>query len=664
MLMAAAVMAALAFASCDSDNNGDANDPTDSLLPEFPLTGNALQYGDDGRAVALQSAIYTVADDGSYTFYFHNTAGYTLASEMEAEYAVHPEDMLILRGVKPGAATKTDADNELTSYTVQFGGRSVTASSQYKEQHVWLTHNVGENGERVYLKVQFQSAVGKDDADNNFYALYDGTCAESGYPVVKNGYAIGKNEPTAVTYVVETRNVMNGEYGYAVYESKESEKAVVEFSIPADAIGNNYSVDDSFTAEMMFAGIEIKGDGNTFGGISVANLEDAALKGVARTINIYYRNDDTGDVCRLNYAGQVYAAYASDNVIAFGDETVGTGDCKLYAYTDNKTLRTYFVFGNAETENLDELNRNGEENAWSAWFSVMTADLAGGGTFETKSDGFGLESTAYLYEGYEVVNVAEDATATIYPNPNGDGDEYYLRFNGSFNGIPCTLEYYGIPVATTLDGDKTLANVLAPVKPAEAVLRVYDTRETGDLGWEDNVFTPFSTHTFEREISTLQVTKAKINIQNAVVGGTGYSYAFYMQLNTVYKEVDSSIYTPLLIIPEEALGRKLDLNVPAPDNTSYWEFSYDCKYDFSAVSSKWYSGGGQALPSKGSVQVIQNDDKTFNISLYLYDMVESFISSGEKKTLVIEAKNLRGVLYQGSKQDRKGSNNLLTEDDL
>lgn len=657
--MAAAVMAALSFAACSSDDNDGANGTTDSQLPAFPLTGNALQYGDKGRAVALQSAVYTVSDDGSYTFYFHNTAGYTLASEMEAEYAVHPEDMLILRGVRPGAATKAEADGGLTSYTVQFGGRSVTASPQYKEQHVWLTHDAGENGERVYLKVQFQSAVGKDGVDNNFYALYDGPCAESGYPVVRNGYAIGKDEPTAVTYVVETRNVMSGEYGYAVYESKESEKAVVEFSIPADALGKNYSVDDLFTAEMMFAGIEIKGGGNTYGGISVANLEDATLKGVARTINIYYRNDDTGDVCRLNYAGQVYAAYASDNVITFGEESVGAGDCKLYAYTDNRTLRTYFVFGNAATETLDGLNRNGEEGAWSAWFSVMTADLAGGGMFGIKSDGFGLQSTAYLYDSYEVVNAAEDAAATIYPNPNGDGDEYYLHFNGSFNGTRCTLDYYGIPVAATLDGDRTLANVLAPVKPSEAVLRIYDTKDTGDRGWEENVFTPFAEPKTEREICELYVEKT----DNMIIESTrlnGNCYVFYMRLKygSYVGDLGDRAWTPRLVVPESALGRKMDLTTEAPDNSSYWMFEYNAKYDFSPVFDRWYtSGNGSRVPTKGSVKVVQNDDKTFNISFYIYDYVAGLQSPGNQKTLVIEVKDRRGLVY-------KSAGNMLTEEDL
>ena len=674
-LMAVAAMAALTFAACndsndptddpgqdpseqepgdkdDHENPNDPENPDDPEVPEVVLKGNSFQRGDAGVPVELNSAIYEIDEDGKYTFYFSNQSGIKRVSEM---LALHPDDYMTVGGVTP------DAENPQTSYRVVQGNLTVTETTQFDEQSV----RVALGAESVKLEVRFRSNDA-GAAAGNFYALYDGRCAESDYPAVANAYASGREEPTAIASVVEERDPNTELYTYYIYGADGPEPAVV-ITIPASQLNAKYSDNDIFTladgVSAEFKGVGLTGGANTYGGVSVANYSDATLKGVARTIALTYRNTESNTYYRLNYTGTVHATYVSADRAAWGDETVA--EPKLFAYTDHTTLRTYFILGNGEADDLAALNRNGEEGAWTVWFSVMTDDANRGGTYKPSADGFGLESKAYLYGSYETVNVGQDATLTINPNPNGEGNEYYFNFAGSFNGTPCTFEYYGAPVAATIADGKTLTNVLAPVKPSSGALHVYNTSRTEDRGWEENVFTPFDTPSFEREIFEMYVEKT----DNMIIESTrvnGNCYVFYMRLR--FKTASGGYYseenlgdrawTPRLVVPESALGQKLDLTTDAPDNSSYWMFEYNAKYDFSPVFDKWYtSGNGSRVPTKGSVTVVQNDDKTFNLSLYLYDYVAGLLSPGNQKTLVIELRDFKGLRYNSA-------NNLLTEEDL
>lgn len=680
-MLAVAVAAMTAFAACDTnelpdpENPGQEQEPgqddgkepgenpgDDSQLPEVVLAGNSFQYGDEGTPVALNSAIYE-AEDGVYTFYFCNQSGITRVADMLKQ---NPADYMVVSGVTP------DADNALTSYTVEQDGLTVTADAPvFDYQTVSVVFNQEE--EHVVLNVRFRSKDA-DAAGSNFYALYDGKCPESDYSVVSNSYAAGREEPTPIVSVIEERNVPAGTYTYYLFDTEVSDGAepAITITIPESQLNAAYSDEDEFAlaegAAAEFKGIELKGGANAYGGVSVANLSDASLKGVARTIKLTYRSDEDKEAYyRVNYSGSVYATYASSDEAVFGEQKSAAGT--LYYYADERTQRTYFVYGNAESKDVADLNRNGEEGAWTVLFSVMTADLADGGTFEASTDGFGMEATAYLYDSYDSVK-GEKASATIYRNPNGSGDELYFNYTDSFNGTPFTFEYYGAPVAATVGKDETLSGILAPERPFVSTLRVYDTRNTDDMGWKDNLFTPFTEPKFQRDIVVLQVSKANIRIQGGKVGGTGNCYIFYMQLampgktTPVFDEVDATIYTAVLTIPESAMGKTIDFS-EEPDENSYWQFEYNSKYDVSAVNLMWGCGANyRGIPSKGSLRVSQNEDKTFNISLHLYDYIEGLISPGEKKTLVIDVKDQKGILYKGGKSDRNGSNNLLTEADL
>ena len=662
--IATIMMVLTSLNSCKKDN-GDPT-PGGATMPagnNWVLVGKSVESGSVTR---LRSAVYEVEEDGTYTFYFTEESGVTNVGEMLTATKV-----LKVSGVEnPEEELHPEAYVEFTTsdYTL--------CSDDFAERSVALTYAGG----KCTLAIDFE----KCKQFTAFYARYNDECREDAIPeLTGNAYAVDNSAPTTINSAVESRNEVEGIYTYYLYKEKnvteaDAEKALITLRVPKGLVDGAVAYENGKAPDFKQKFADGLAEGTAIicrdmpenyasnaKGTLYAGYMDSPTGEALRKIIMTYSNDDK--MVRVSYSGSVSVVYDSSNTCSANDSESPFGT--LFTYHNTTDLKLYFAFGNSSATELSALRRDGESGAWAVSFSIAAG--AGDGKFTLNANAIteALSNvTLYDYEDY-TTSIASNATLYYYLYDSN----VYIKFEAEFNGKKYNAEYYGPANEIKLGSDESMASILTPHEVVTAKLSFYN-KNTSLASWVDekgheskDMFTPIANAEKVFDIIQLQVTKSnQISVQGGKAGGSGYYYAFYFKRDGLWSgaEVDDPIYYPMLVVPEEAFGKRIKV-YDTSDNV-YWQYHYNNNTYYQGAALGMYNGQyGQNMPSKGWLQVFQNADHTFNITFCCLELERT--EHGEKGsgyTTLLEVRNFPATLYTGTKSDRRGNNNVLTEDDL
>lgn len=455
--------AVLAFAGCKKDCPTEVTCPPDPEV-NLPSGSNWVLLGDDagqGGVTTLRSAIYALAEDGTYTFYFSEDAGLTTDADMLAS-----ETLLTISGVTPtGRQTAAKAVFTTPSMTI--------SSDDYASEEIDV--NLYYNS-----SVSLSVALTKG-ASPNFRASFAGQCLETGYPELGgNAVAVGKEQPVPIGSVVELRNEKTGLWTYYLYGEegvRETDpdralftivlpKALVEGAVAyeegeAPDFSQDFSEGLAEGTELLFAALPEQYAHHAHGSLYAGFAEDPTGP-YKRNIRMEYSSDDEGTVVRLNWLGTVWATYDSGNT--FRVKIAGSESEYDFTrlFTTNDGIYTSLLFGTVDTGRCEDLRADGKNEIAAKW------------TFAGLEDGLITELNdvaswaLYNYATLDTyVNGGKKGTTVsgsyrFAGCPNADGDEVYLLFDILYSsGERITGEWYGPMTETTPEKAD-----IAPEKPA------------------------------------------------------------------------------------------------------------------------------------------------------------------------------------------------------
>lgn len=414
-LFAATLFAAAAFTGCCNDDitagddgqggQGGGNE-TKVVLPEGDKW---VLFGDDatvsGSVVELNSAIYDIEEDGTYTFYFTEDFDVTTVDGMLAA-----EDVLVISGV-------SSPDGEQTGTLVTYTDLSHSVSSEnYGDQSVSVTLDA----EAVEMYVELTNGT------ENFRAKYTGECPEAALVDVNNAVAVGKANPTPIQSVVELRNEEDGLWTYYFYAEPDvttvdEASALLVVTLPKEYVEGAVEYEEGMAPEFVQSfgqlaeGTEVEftnldatyaegGEGELYAGI-VDDPSGAAT----RQLELIYNNGDT--LVRMSYNGVVTIVVDASNTAernyGYSEDAVETAlEGNVYSYTDAKGK--YLLYSTvANAKSLADLKAEG--------YTVVFNLPNGEGVFEEMPVGFA--ATAYDYS----IDGDDETLKSYFVNNNPQG---------------------------------------------------------------------------------------------------------------------------------------------------------------------------------------------------------------------------------------------------
>ena len=492
-LFAATLFAAAAFTGCCNDDitTGDdgqggqgGGNETKVVLPEGDKW---VLFGDDatvsGSVVELNSAIYDIEEDGTYTFYFTEDFDVTTVDGMLAA-----EDVLVISGV-------SSPDGEQTGTLVTYTDLSHSVSSEnYGDQSVSVTLDA----EAVEMYVELTNGT------ENFRAKYTGECPEAALVDVNNAVAVGKANPTPIQSVVELRNEEDGLWTYYFYAEPDvttvdEASALLVVTLPKEYVDGAVEYEEGMAPEFVQSfgqlaeGTEVEftnldatyaegGEGELYAGI-VDDPSGAAT----RQLELIYNNGDT--LVRMSYNGVVTIVVDASNTAernyGYSEDAVETAlEGNVYSYTDAKGK--YLLYSTvANAKSLADLKAEG--------YTVVFNLPNGEGVFEEMPVGFAATAYDYSIDG-------DDETLKSYfvnNNPQGTpaitaSDKAYLTSkklnmnDDGYNGFTYTTA--GNSVYFAFEGTLTPAHnpmVRPSFRPAESFKAEYFGDVTAIEGSDD-----------------------------------------------------------------------------------------------------------------------------------------------------------------------------------
>lgn len=644
-MMAFAAVAALAFAGCSEDPEVP-EDPTPDPEPEVPEV--VLPAGDkwalvgdnanEGGATVLRSAIHTVGDDGSYTFYFSSNAGMTTDTDMLAS-----ETLLTVSGVK-------EPTGEQSTAKVTFKTPAATYTSDgyaSKTVDINLLYN---SSAKLWVELT-------DGSGENFRACYNGMCLETDYPELGgNAVAVNREQPVTLGSVVELRNEKTGIWTYYLYEEEGVEKvdadaAIFTLTVPktlvAGAVGYEEGTAPAFEQDFykgLVKGTEVIFDAMPANyahhahGTLYAGIMDDVAGPYKRDIRMKYTSDDDDVFVRLNWQGTVWATYDSDNTytLTFNDKDTDYEFDNVFIADDG--VATYFMFGTNGAENCEDLKAEGEAEFGVKWVLTNLSNLSEG-AYEGELDEL-AQWNLYNYATLDThVNGKKNTTVSgsfqYAPCPNAEGEEVYLLFDLLYStGQRVKGEWYGPLTETTTENAD-----IAPYKP------VYYITFTSPEGEE-----------LER-LEILDVKRKDYKMQ----GDENYftlldTDRFYFVHEQSYSDFTNDFKTPQVAFnPNYIDGQMhevgLDETVKKGDYTLYFTFNSISNLTYWDHSSSFPEGGWAARMStvKDGQMKVSKDETTGLWNIYL--RIQDYISNSSGYAPYGHSYNYMTIEYQGSVTD-------------
>ena len=621
MLFAATLFAAAAFTGCcDKEeaptDGGGAGADTSIVLPNGDKW---VMFGDDvtasGSVVDLNSAIYNIEDDGTYTFYFTEDYDVTTVDGMLAA-----GDLLVLSGVANPAGKQTDA-----TLNYNGSGRNISAADfSNREISIDLLYN-----SNVKLWVELTNGAGE-----NFRACYNGQCLETGYPELGgNAVAVNKETPVTLGSVVEVRNEKTGIWTYYLYEEEgvetaDADAAIFTLTVPkalVDGVVEYGEEEEAPSFEQDFYNGLAEGTDITFDampadyahhahGTLYAGILDDAAGPYQRDIRMEYSSDDDDVVVRLNWQGTVWATYDSENsyTITFGDKDNDYEFDNVFTTTDG--VATYYMFGTNGADKCEDLKAEGEAEFGVKW---SFANLSEGAYTELDA----LASwNLYNYATLDTHvngkrNTVVSGSFQYAPCPNAEGEEAYLLFDLLYStGQRVKGEWYGPLTETTMENAE-----IAPFKP---VYYMTFTNSTGE------------------ELKKLEITEVYHEMW-AWFPEAGYKSTTADSFHFMNEEVEKfdryGYLTPQIAFhPNYIDGETYDLSYEyASKNDWYQPFSLQhysptdkerWAYGSSFPSSGWTSG--MQTTAAGEMRVSKDDTGVWHIYIKLQDLIYNYRGVG------------------------------------
>lgn len=455
---------ALAFVGCTKDCPTPSEpdiDPDPEVI--LPSGSNWILLGDDagqGGVTTLRSAIYAIAEDGTYTFYFSEDAGLTTDTDM-----LTSETLLTITGVTP--------TGRQTAAKAVFTTPSRTISSE--------DYAISEIDVNLYYNGAVKLAVAMTEgASDNFRASYAGQCLETGYPNLGgNAVAVNKEQPVPIGSVVELRNEKTGLWTYYLYEEEDvrtadPDRAIFTIVLPktlvegavayeegeAPDFSQNFSEGLAEGTELLFSSLPERYAHHAHGSL-YAGFADDPTGPYKRNIRMEYSSDDEGTVVRLNWLGTVWATYDSENSFSVKIAGAESEYDFTHLFMTNDGIYTSLLFGTVDTGRCEDLKSDGKNEIAAKWTFAGLEE----GLFTELND---VASWAlYNYATLDTyVNGGKKGTTVsgsyrFADCPNADGDEVYILFDILYSsGERITGEWYGPMTETTPEKAD-----IAPEKP-------------------------------------------------------------------------------------------------------------------------------------------------------------------------------------------------------
>lgn len=577
--------------SCEKGINGE--DP--GTEPPVKLE-DQIQY-DGGALVDINSAIYEVEDTDLYTFYLSPAAGIAGVGDLEES----GEEYLAVTVRNPGGTVDTENDE----FSVSYRDVTVRKETMNDVESISLSADLVEQTSVLNLYVEVTLKSGK-----TLLARYNSTCTEAALAELSNQYELDGTINT-IGSAVAWRNMPEQRTVYYFY----SESGVTEPSgdkTPAFTIDLSESLlvseDGTFKATVDLAtadpadisvacGDFTTGDGTVTGTLTLSEEIRSQREFLVVSLDATAGGRRLRAECSLEFSyGYDASGMLSLTPAGEGAEPVKTALSRVFLYSANGS--NSLMFGPADADTPEAL----KDGDFAVRFGFLDSQIG-----QEVVPGPGCTFYLYDYKNYTTTEADDGAEGTVYVDKVGDKTYMYASVTFS-DGTSINCEWYGVATAVTENTD------LTPVEPFTPKI---------------SIVTPGG----EVKIDSI--------IERVEMRRTGGNYFFYFvpentnleyDIDSEYAWANARIYVPKLKVPESlCTGEDVVLGQLQNNN---WEFKYTQAADILTNGQYNYGGGYGNNAEDATVNIIRNDDKTWNIRFTMTDIYSSQFSGGGTGNLV------------------------------
>lgn len=646
LMAGASVIMGTGMFACSDDDAG-APKP---IEPEIPTLHNQIQVG-DAPAVKLQSAISDVDETGSYTYYLSASAGLTTLNQMAAADA---NPLTITLGKEVHGVIDTGKD----TYKVTYGDFEISKATASQYSRLSLTVNPLADG-CVEIGLAAEKITGE-----KLYANYSDPCPQAAGEPVENAFQVGKEAVRAIARVVETRTAtVDGEQYrvFELYDSAEAAEAALTIRVPYEIVGKeNSNLEGVVKGD---EGFKIEGAFETVGKIIENTTTKVSINddGTMSVDLVAVGSDGKREHLKLDSKNATEVSYGVESP----DFTVGSGKAvsltKLFVWKNEVSKSSVFMFG--DQGELAPAEYPKHQEAVNAVKIVVPDEL-----LTASVDMAGNESVRVDLFNYKDYTTLTNAPGTARSSNlkggsklyyNKVGDNVFVIFDITFdNDTKIVGTWYG-PIDEVLGETAPDMTPIEPFKPRIHVLTDKDTRAE---------FTNFPQ----------DIDKITIRHDNNYSGGAlgvqdVYVIYFYPTIaslpdganeHSLDGAPDSNYYIPRISFDPKLLNVDGGMDIGKEITDFYWDFTYEPTnindimggYSYKTWGISDYNKYTFRSPDEGSLEVKQNEDKTFTLKFFMhvYGVTNKSYSgdytySGSKKYIEIEVRNFKASKYDFNK---------------
>lgn len=581
----AMLLAAGGFVSCSDDDEGK-DGPTP---PPDPVELNDQFEYNGGDPVDIKSAIYEVEDTDLYTFYLSPSNGVTGMDDMTTV-----NDFLRIKVRTPKGTVNTETDEFEIAYKDIAVNRNTLKTDVEK---VSLQADLVAETSKLNLHVEVTMKSGK-----TLLARYNNTCTEAVPAELTNQYELDKTV-TGIGSAVEWHDAAAAATTYYFY-------ADPDVTVPSEETdGLQITIADGVeTAEVDLATADVEkiriACGEFESGEGMTGTLSLAKSGSKLTLTL----DAEKGASRLRaaYAGDPVVGYASTNSLTVTEgETHETNDLKkVFLYQGAAT--NVLTFGQVADAEAPAGLMKGH---YAVSFNLTTAQLQGATVDFGKQE---AQVRIFDYRNYVMWDNAKVEGATGTVTTIQVGERTYLRFSVEFpEGPKLEGEWFGTFTTVKEETDMT------PVPPFEpSVTLIYSggsvTKKYGITRME------------VRRDKKLRLRGGDPEYGGAIVD----AYVFYFCTDidgTDDVSIEDTRVVPQIMIPAEFIGSK-DLDLSQSQEGLEWNFKYKNNNLYYTEYYNKYEMFGMSMgecPEDVKITVVQNEDKTWDISFTMTDRIKT-----------------------------------------